>query len=137
MNFSKTTSYSLHVLSYMAKHESVRMSANYLHNQLDIPYSYLRAMLSELSKNSFIKSIKGRDGGYILSRDKSDIFLMEIIETTEGHDSFNRCALGFDKCPFNGGCYLHPVWIKMRTDILKILKTTSLADVINGGKLTE
>lgn len=135
MNFSKTTSYSLNVLSYMAKHESVRMSASYLHNQLNIPYSYLRTMLGELSKKRFINSIKGRDGGYILSRDKSDIFLMEIIETTEGPDDFNRCALGFDKCPFNGGCYLHPVWTKMRTDIVKILKTTSLADVITGKKL--
>jgi Rrf2 family protein len=130
MNFSKTTSYSLNVLSYMAEHENVRMSAIYLHNQLNIPYSYLRRMLGELSKNRFIRSIKGRDGGYILSRDKSNIFLMEIIEIIEGPDSFDRCVLGFDKCPFNGGCYLHPVWTKMRGDILKILKTTSLADLI-------
>ncbi len=45
MNFTKTTSYSLNVLSYLAKHENVRMSAIYLHKKLDIPYSYLRQVL--------------------------------------------------------------------------------------------
>jgi DNA-binding IscR family transcriptional regulator len=43
--------------------------------------------------------------------------------------------MGIDKCPYNGGGYLHPVWTKMRTDIIKILTTTSLADVITGKKL--
>ena len=129
MNFSKTTSYSLNVLSYMAKHGNVRMSASYLHDKLSIPYSYLRQVLSGLSKNGFIDSNRGTRGGFIISRDKSTIFLADIIEATEGLDSLNRCIMGFSKCPFNYGCSMHPVWVEMRSNILNVLKQTSLADL--------
>ena len=130
MNFTKTTSYSLNVLSFMAQHESVRMSASLLHNQLNIPYSYLRSILGKLSRNKLINSIKGRNGGFRLGRDKSAIFLSDIIEVSEGLSSFDKCVMGFSECPFNYGCFMHPVWMKMRGDILDILNNTSLADML-------
>ena len=134
MNFTKTTSYSLNILSYMAEHETIRMSASYLHNKLNIPYSYLRTVLGNLSKNNLIKGVNGRNGGFRLNRDKSAIFLADIIEVTEGLESFNKCIMGFDECPFNYSCYMHPIWIRMRTEILDILKQTSLADLLPGKK---
>jgi len=129
MNFTKTTSYSLNVLSYLAKHGNIRMSASYLHEKLGIPFSYLRQVLSELSKKGFIDSNRGRGGGFIISRDISTIYMADIIEGTEGLDSLNRCVMGFSKCPFNYGCSIHPVWVEMRTNILNVLKKTSLADL--------
>jgi Rrf2 family iron-sulfur cluster assembly transcriptional regulator len=134
MNFTKTTSYSLNVLSYMAQNDSVRMSAGYLHNELHIPYSYLRAVLGDLSKNRLVNGTKGRNGGFRLSRDRSQIFLAEIIEATEGLDSFNTCIMGFKKCPFNYGCFMHPVWIKIRSEILDLLRKTSLDNLLTGEK---
>jgi len=136
MNFSKTTSYSLNVLSYMAKHENLRMSASYLHGRLKIPYPYLRAILGELSRKRLIEGMKGRNGGFKLSRDKSIIFLADIIEATEGLESFSKCIMGFDKCPFDYGCLMHPIWIKMRADILNVLKKTSLDIMLSGKELT-
>ena len=118
----------------MAEHETIRMSASYLHNKLNIPYSYLRTVLGDLSKNNLIKGINGRNGGFRLNRDKSEIFLADIIEVTEGLESFNKCVMGFDECPFNYSCYMHPIWIRMRTEILDVLKQTSLADLLPGKK---
>jgi Rrf2 family protein len=132
MNFTKTTSYSLNILSYMAEHDTIRMSASYLHSKLNIPYSYLRTVLGDLSKNNLINGINGRNGGFRLSRNKSTIFLADIVEVTEGLESFNKCVMGFDECPFNYSCYLHPLWIRMRTEILNVLKQTSLADLLTG-----
>jgi Rrf2 family protein len=130
MNFAKTTSYSLNVLSYLAKHENIIMSASYLHEKLGIPYSYLRQVLGKLSKKGFIDSTRGSTGGFVISRDISTIYLSDIIEATEGMDSFNRCIMGFSKCPFNYGCSIHPVWVEMRMNIINVLKKTSLADLI-------
>jgi Rrf2 family protein len=134
MNFSKTTSYSINILSYMAQHDGVRMSASYLNSKLNIPYSYLRSILGDLSRNRLINGIKGRNGGFILSRDKSAIFLAEIIEVTEGLSNFSKCIMGFNECPFDYGCFMHPIWIKMRADILDVLYKTSLGDLIIGKK---
>ncbi len=113
---------------------NIRMSASYLHSKLNIPYSYLRTVLGDLSKNNLINGVNGRNGGFRLSRDKSAIFLADIVEVTEGLESFNKCVMGFDECPFNYSCYMHPIWIRMRTEILNVLKQTSLADLLPGKK---
>jgi Rrf2 family iron-sulfur cluster assembly transcriptional regulator len=131
MNFSKTASYSLNVLSYMATHEDVKMSASFLHERLTIPYPYLRQILTSLSKSGFIHSSRGRSGGFSLSRDKGEIYLADIIEATDGLESINKCILGFRSCPFNDECSLHSVWESTRNNILKVLKETSLSDLVN------
>jgi Rrf2 family transcriptional regulator, nitric oxide-sensitive transcriptional repressor len=130
MNFSKTTSYSLNILSYMASHNDVNMSADFLHSQLKIPYQYLRQILTKLSKNGLINSIRGRNGGFELARDVSTIYLAEIIEITEGLEGFNKCVLGFQTCPFDNKCAIHDLWDDSRNNIIKILRETSLANLI-------
>ncbi len=129
MNFSKTASYSLNVLSYMATHDN-NMSAAFLHEKLSIPYPYLRQVLTSLSKSGFIHSTRGRSGGFAFSKQKSDIFLADIIESTDGLESLNKCILGFNSCPFNNECSMHKVWEETRNGILKVLKSTSLSDLV-------
>jgi Rrf2 family protein len=131
MNFTKTTAYSLLVLSHLAKHDKERLSASELFRQLGIPYSYLRTILLDLSKQGLIRGTKGRNGGFILARAGADIYLSEIINTTEGPDNLNSCIMGFETCPFDKGCFLHPVWTRMRSEINELLAKTSLADLLN------
>jgi Rrf2 family transcriptional regulator, iron-sulfur cluster assembly transcription factor len=130
MNFSKTASYSLSVLSYMATHEELSMSAAYLHEKLSIPYPYLRQVLSSLSRSGFIKSARGRSGGYSFDKQKNEISLADIIDATDGLESFNKCILGFKECPFSEHCAMHSTWESTRAGIIKILRETSLADLI-------
>jgi Rrf2 family protein len=130
MNFSKTTSYSLNILSYMALNEGENMSAKYLHEQLSIPYPYLRQVLRNLSHNGFVQSRRGRSGGFTFSKPKEDIFIADIIDSTDGLGSLNNCILGFKKCPFDKQCSMHDVWEKTRGSIIKVLKETSLADIV-------
>jgi len=129
MNFSKTASYSLNILSYMATNEDVPMSAAILREKLSIPYPYLRQILTNLSRNNFIKSTRGRSGGFSFSRQISTIYLADIIDATDGMESMNKCILGFNPCPFNNECSMHSVWESTRKNIIKVLKETSLADI--------
>ena len=129
MNFSKTASYSLNILSFMANQEDAMMSAALLNDKLHIPYPYLRQILLNLSKSGFIHSVRGRNGGYVFSKRKEEISLADIIDATDGIYSLNKCILGFSKCPFNDGCSMHGVWEKTRNNIIKVLKETSLADI--------
>ncbi len=129
MNFSKTASYSLNILSYMATHEGSKMSATLLHEKLGIPYPYLRQILSNLSKNGFIESTRGRNGGFIFSRPVDEITLSDIIEATDGTDGFSTCLLGFTACPFNKHCAMHKIWEDTRDNIIKILRNTTLKNI--------
>jgi len=130
MNLSKTTSYSLNVLSYMAQNREVICSANYLHEKLNIPHQYLRQLLTKLSKSGFIHSTRGRNGGFVFSKKINKIFVADIIESVEGLESFNKCILGFTDCPFENPCSMHEFWEDTRNNIIEKLKTTSLADLL-------
>jgi len=121
----------------MARHENMIMSASYLHNQLEIPYSYLRSVLLDLSRKGLIKGVKGRNGGFCLGREKEDIYLSEIINATEGIDVLNKCIMGYEKCPFDNVCIFHSAWTKMRDEIIDILENTTLADHLNSTDISK
>ena len=134
MNFSKTTSYALSVLSYLADHESEKFSAKKLNEELEIPWPYLRQLLTKLSKSGFIRSTQGRNGGFQLQKPADQIVLAEIVDSVESLNVLDTCIMGFKKCPFNHTCAMHEVWEETRANILKVLNTTSLDQLKKAGK---
>ncbi|MFN8241224.1 MAG: Rrf2 family transcriptional regulator [Bacteroidales bacterium] len=135
MNFSKTTSYSLNILSFMARNPETRVSADSLHRQLGIPYQYLRQLLTNLSKDGIITSERGRNGGFILGRDSRKIFLIDILRISEGEDIMSRCIMGFKKCPFDSFCQMHNLWVDARKSLMEAMEKTSLFELSHGEKL--
>jgi Rrf2 family protein len=129
MNFSKTTSYALKTLDFMARNGRKRFSTAELHKELRIPLQYLRRVMTDLSKNGFIRGTRGRNGGFVLVLRPARIFIADIIDAIEGLDGLDRCIIGFRKCPFDDVCPMHDSWQEARGGILKVLKTTSLDDL--------
>jgi Rrf2 family protein len=131
MNFSKTTSYALSTLSFLADHKEEKFSAKDLHKALDIPWPYLRQLLTNLSKSGFILSVQGRNGGFLLQKSPGEITLAEIVDSVEGLDVLGTCIMGFQHCPFDHTCAMHDTWIKTREGILNVLRNTTLAQLKN------
>jgi Rrf2 family protein len=134
MNFSKTTSYAISVLSFMATHEEFKYSAKKLNELLEIPWPYLRQLLTSLSKSGFIFSTQGRNGGFQLQKPAEQIVLAEIIDSVEGLSVLGTCIMGFKKCPFNHTCAMHEVWEETRASILKVLNNTTMDQLIVADK---
>jgi Rrf2 family protein len=134
MNFSKTTSYAISVLSYLAKHNGVRYSAKKLNELLNIPWPYLRHLLTNLSKSGFIVSTQGRNGGFQLKKPANQIILAEIIDSVEGLDVFSTCIMGFKNCPFDHTCAMHGVWEETRANIYNVLNNTTLETLLKADK---
>lgn len=130
MNFSKTTSYAISVLSYMARHKGEQYSAKKLHEILNIPWPYLRQLLTSLSKSGFIYSTQGRKGGFQLQKPPDQIILAEIIDSVEGLEILGTCIMGFEKCPFDHTCAMHEVWEDTRASIFKVLNSTTLETLL-------
>ena len=126
MNIGKTTSYAIKVLSYMALNKNDIHSASSLYNGLKFPHQYLRQILTSLSKKGYIKSSKGRKGGFVFAKDTKKIFIADIILSFEGDDIFERCIIGYNNCIFENKCAMHDTWVSSRNKILKELKSTSL-----------
>jgi Rrf2 family transcriptional regulator, iron-sulfur cluster assembly transcription factor len=128
MNFSKTSAYALKILSFMADSENGIFSAQYLFKKLNIPYPYLRQLLTKLSVKGFIKSSRGRNGGFAFAKDVHRIHVADVIDAVEGLEVFNTCMVGFEACPFDHSCPLHETWAETRKSIINVLSKTSLAD---------
>ncbi len=126
MNFSKTTSYALTILNFLAQNDGQLYSAKELYEELGIPWQYLRQLLTSLSKDGFISSTRGRNGGFRLDKDPKDITLASIVDAVDGLSVFNTCVMGFEECPFDQECAMHETWEKTRDSILDVLRTTTL-----------
>lgn len=131
MILNKTTEYALNVLSFMATRNKEMYPAEYLYNELKIPRQYLRRLLTDLSKKGFITSIRGRNGGFVFSRDLSAINFTQVIEAMEGPEAMNTCLQGFTACIVDHPCVMHDLWTEARSKMIEILTNTSLADLRN------
>ncbi|MBK7027776.1 MAG: Rrf2 family transcriptional regulator [Bacteroidales bacterium] len=94
MFISKTSEHALRILTYMALNSETKFSAKNLFEELHIPKRYLMRLLTDLSKNGFIKATRGRSGGYVFARSLDTIYFSEIIDSVEGLLSFERLCIG-------------------------------------------
>jgi Rrf2 family transcriptional regulator, iron-sulfur cluster assembly transcription factor len=129
MILSKTTEYALTILGFMATRNEEMYSAEFLHQELNIPRRYLRRLLTDLSKHGFLASTKGRNGGFIFAKDLKEINFASIIEAMEGTDILNRCLLGFSCCLVDKPCVMHEAWMEASDKMKETLSNTSLADL--------
>ena len=85
MNFSKKSRYGLRALidlSVYSKESHVALAA--IAERNSISPQYLEQVFASLRKAGIVKSIKGSQGGYFLSRPPQEITVSSIIEALEG-----------------------------------------------------
>ena len=129
MKLSKTSEYAIRVLVFLATRPGELFSVNRLHTELDLPYKYLGRLMSKLAEAGIVSAVQGKQGGFQLARPAHQIFLNQIVATTEALDNFHRCVLGFEECSDENPCALHSQWAGIQTDIEKMLFNSSLGDL--------
>ena len=96
-----------------------------------ISQAYLERLIAKLKRAKFVKSTKGVKGGYKLTRNPKNISLLEIIECLEGPIAIFYCLTDNTKMVCTKkSCLTKKVWIKLQAEIIKVLKTTKLSELI-------
>ena len=129
MELNNTSQYAIRILSYISNKELC--SAKELSKVLSIPYKFLTKITTELVKADFILSIRGREGGYKLSRSASEITIMEILNYFNEFIEQKECLLGIGKCDGTNKCGLHDQWVKPKAMIKKMFENTTLENLDN------
>lgn len=96
-----------------------------------IPENYLNQLLVTLRKGSFIRSLRGPQGGHLLARPPEEIDLGEVISVLDGSTAPMSCAdmgVAID-CEFDSLCVLQDVWYRVKEAIDEVLNSTSLDDL--------
>lgn len=61
-----------------------------------IPQKFLELILSNLKQGGFVESRRGADGGYMLARAASQIFVGEVIRHVDGPSDRRTSTAGFE-----------------------------------------
>jgi Rrf2 family transcriptional regulator, cysteine metabolism repressor len=100
--------------------------------QSNIPPAYLEQLIAPLRRADLVTSRRGARGGYILSRDPSEIRVGDVYRVMEGPVAPMDCVsedLTDQTCPLIDGCETRPIWVKVRDSIVEALDSTTLADL--------
>ena len=98
-----------------------------------VPAAYLEHLMRELREREIVKSTRGAHGGYELTRAPQDILIGEIYRALEGPVAPMDCVSEIpedDMCPLIQGCATRVAWVKVRDNIIDVLDSTSLADLL-------
>lgn len=96
----------------------------------DIPDSYLKNILISLKEAGLIKAIRGAGGGYILSRNASDINFLHILVALEGNLSLVDCLDDPGVCKRVNKCATREIWKKMTTAQEEILHNITIKELL-------
>ncbi len=90
-----------------------------------IPVAYLAKLFQTLAKKGFVKSTRGPDGGFMLTRDPEDINVLEVIEAVEGPIFLNDCLIHAGQCQMDAICPVHDVWREAQKRLLEYLRAST------------
>lgn len=100
MKLSVKSDYAARAVLALARHhpagEAVRIED--LAAEQSAPANYLVQILIELKAQGIVKSIRGKEGGYLLARPPGEITLGDVIRAVHGV-VFDTPALGDAECP--------------------------------------
>ncbi len=128
----RNTDYGLRIMVNLAKHLGGKsLSARQLASQGKFSYDLGCKILQKLHKVGLVQSSMGPKGGFSLSREPSEISLMEIVKVLQGGIRLNRCLLGGDGCELQGECEISEKLAHLQQYMNQYLGGISLAEIVS------
>jgi Rrf2 family iron-sulfur cluster assembly transcriptional regulator len=126
----RNTDYALRAMAYLAKNfggESI--STRLISEREDISYQLACKLMQKMNDAGLATSTMGPKGGFTLSKDPSEINLLEIIQAVQGPLSVNKCLAQDDPCDRKKDCPLSGKMKVLQDYIVNYLSDATLADL--------
>lgn len=126
--FKKETEYALRGMVYIQVQnlKDRRPGVAEIAHEIEAPFFFTAKIFQHLAKLDFVRSLKGKGGGFFLDPDKKDLTLKEIIIAIEGEELFIGCGFGLKNCDENNPCPLHHHYGQIRDEINKLVTTETI-----------
>src|SRR5512133_391623 len=104
MTISQKCQYALRAVFELAKQQGKSpLTIGHIAEQQDIPPRFLELILAELKQAGFLRSYRGKQGGYVLTVPPADLTAGQIIRLVDGPIEPVRCRAGTGlNCPLEG-----------------------------------
>lgn len=97
----------------------------------EISDKYLEQIISVLNKAKYVKSIRGAQGGYILTKRPEEYTVGMILRLTEGSLAPVACVEEDNPCDRVNDCATILVWKKMNDAINEVVDGIKLSDLVD------
>jgi len=95
--------------------------------QRSLPREYLAKIFASLARARLVTPVRGKGGGFSLSRLPSQISLLEVIEAVQGPIVLNFCQHNPPQCD-QVNCPARDLWTELQKLVREKLAGMSLAD---------
>ena len=124
--------YALRILVDMAEHQSENyIPLKEIAQRQEISEKYLESIVKTLVKGGILTGVRGKGGGYRLSKAPEEYSVRRVLEAGEGPLAPVVCLEG--GCPRMDGCPTLPLWQGLDRAIAEYLEGFTLADLLRGG----
>jgi len=95
-----------------------------------IPVKYMPQIMAILTKKGWVEAVRGAKGGVKLKVDPAQITVQDVIDISDNPFLIKPCILEGFQCPKKASCPLQEVWRRAQSNVEKVMKSTTLADLV-------
>lgn len=132
MKISSKGRYALRLMLDIAQHDNgtpVRIKD--ISSRQEISDKYLEQIISILNKAGYVRSIRGPQGGYLLTHKPEEYTVGMILRLTEGSLAPVACLEGdVNTCDRSENCVTLRVWERLKDAIDGVVDHITLADLL-------
>ncbi len=104
-----------------------------LSEKQEISVKYMESIITALSKAGLVEGVRGKKGGYRLTRKPEDYTAGEIIRIADGPIAPVTCLSDPDyECDKEEACRMKPVYDRLYSVISGYLDSLTLKDILDG-----
>ena len=97
-----------------------------------LPRKFLEAILADLRRAGLVRSQRGMEGGYLLTRPPNDIAVGEVLRAVDGPLAEVRGHRPEETSYTGTAEHLQELWVALRAAVRNVLDEVSLDDVVRG-----
>jgi Rrf2 family protein len=125
LKISEAASLALHTTVMLAADPDNLYSTNELASAIHASKAHLSKVLQRLEKSDIVKSTRGPNGGFKLTKSGNDITLLEVYEAIDGKLYPSNCLLS--ECICNGDCIMGKLLGDLNNQVRDYLIKTKLS----------
>jgi Rrf2 family transcriptional regulator, iron-sulfur cluster assembly transcription factor len=131
--YSRSEKYAIIALAYLANvNTSEYQKVKNVAESCKIPIQYLSKLVHGLQQSNLVTTYRGPTGGIKLSKDPSEIKLIDIVNSiTDKQNESIFCLMGKGRCKDRDDCVLHDIWLGIRNEIHNKIELKTLSQIMD------
>lgn len=131
MHLTSYSDYSIRVLLYLATQNNEQLTnIKEISETYHISKNHLMKIVYNLGKLGYIETVRGRNGGFRLAKESSEINIGEVVRHTEEDFHLVECFKDHNQCVVSPVCSLKFILNDALDAFLRVLDQYTVADIV-------